>query len=52
MRRLPPRLAPGAALDRRLVESAGAPAYENRGTSLARELKIAELRGRMDWLEE
>lgn len=52
LRLLTSRLSRGAAIDRSLVESAAALAYENRGTPLARELKVAELRGRIaldDW---
>lgn len=40
------RLDRGASIDPGLVETAAALSFENRGTSLARELKFEELRGR------
>ncbi|MEM9708774.1 MAG: hypothetical protein AAF871_08265 [Pseudomonadota bacterium] len=47
VRLLNTRLNRGATIDPGIVESAAALAFENRGTPLARDLKIAELNGRI-----
>ncbi|MDJ1008264.1 MAG: hypothetical protein QNJ13_10620 [Paracoccaceae bacterium] len=41
------RLDRGAPIDASVVDTAAALAFENRGTALARDLKLAELRGRI-----